>query len=578
MPALKSCAPQPTDVIIVGGGHNGLVAANYLAQAGLSIKLFEARGIVGGACVTEELIPGAKWSSCAFVADLIRPEVLSDLDLPSFGFRMYVPDMMGFSINDRGSHLMFHRELHETLREIERHSKRDARNFVHFGERLHRFGELMRPWLLTEPPSLAQLEHSFAQAGDADLFDEFVVRSTAELLDRYFESDHVKGFFTFFGMVSVYAGPSTPGTAYVYGHHASGEVEGEFGIWGFVEGGMGGFTQALARAAVARGVELHVSSPIDHVLIENSRATGVVTRGGDEHRAGVVISNADPKRSMLSLIGKEHLSSDLARRASEIDQRGSMARVHLLIDELPQYLGFAPGEGKHHHAHQMLGATVENFERAWTAEQAGTIPGDYALEAVIQSTTDPSLAPAGLHTLTLGVQQLPGELSGTTWDAEKDRWTDHVIDILYRYAPNLRGHILDRYTITPTDLENEWSLTGGNIFHTAMFEPHMFDQRPLPELARYRTPIEGFYLCGAGTHPGGGVMGAPGHNAAKAVLWDLGRPQPRRKVYVRRHGLVHKVMDNPVGQWLGYQVARQPALASVVQRATKTNNMEVPGL
>ncbi len=558
------------DVIIVGAGHNGLVTANYLAQAGLSVRVLEARDVVGGACVTEELIPGTRWSSCAFVADLIRPEVVKDLALHRFGFRMYVPDMLGFSLNESGSHLFFHRELHQTLRGIERHSKRDARNFVRFGERLHRFGELMRPWLLTEPPSRDELRHSFARAGDAGLFVDFFELSTAELLDRYFESDHIKGFFTFFGMVSVYAGPRTPGTAYVYGHHASGEVDGEFGVWGFVEGGMGGFTQALARAATSRGARIDLSTPVDHILVESGRAVGVVTANGDERRAGVVISNADPKRSMLSLVGAQHLDGEFAQRVAGIDQRGSMARVHLLIDELPQYVGFPAGEGKHHHAHQMLGATVENFERAWQAEQRGLIADDYTIEAVIQSTTDPTLAPAGLHTLTLGIQQLPGELSGTTWDQEKDKWTDHVVDILCRYAPNLRDHILDRYTITPKDLENQWFLTGGNIFHTAMFDPHMLDQRPVPELARYRAPIAGLYLCGAGMHPGGGVMGAPGHNAAKAVLTDLGRPQPVRKVYVRRPGLVGRVMDNDFGQWLGYQVARQPALSNVVQRATQS--------
>jgi phytoene dehydrogenase-like protein len=561
--------PTTTDVLLIGGGHNGLVAANYFARAGLSVRVLEARNVVGGACVTEELIPGARWSSCAFIADMIRPEIIRELDLAHHGFEMYVPDTMGFSLTADGSHLTFHRQLHDTLREVRRHSKRDARAFVRFGEHLHRFGEHMLPWLLREPPSIDELRAQLMRAGDADLWVEFFELSTLELLDRYFESDHIKGFMTFYGMVSVYAGPRTPGTAYVYGHHASGEVDGEFGIWGFVKGGMGGFTQALGRALAAQGGDVRTSSPVERVLIEDGRAVGAVTTAGEKFRARVVVSNADPKRSMLGLVGEQHLDPGFASRVAAIDQRGSMARIHLLIDELPRYLGFPAGELPQHHGHQMLGATVENFERAWQHERAGTIAEDYAIEAVIQSTTDPSLADDGRHTMTLGVQQLPGELTGTTWDAEKERWTDRVIEILFRYAPNLRSHILDRYTITPKDLEREWSLTGGNIFQTAMFEPHMFDHRPLPELARYRTPVDGFYLCGAGTHPGGGVMGATGHNAAAAVLTDLGRPPARRDVTVRPRGFRRRAMDTGAGRWLGYQVARQPALAGAVRRFTR---------
>jgi len=558
------------DVIVIGGGHNGLVSAAYLARAGLEVLVLEARDVVGGACVTEELIPGAKWSSCAFIADLIRPEIVADLQLGKFGFAMYAPETMGFALTDDSRHLMLHRDLAKTLRGIEKHSRKDAAKFLQLGARLRRFGDYMRPWLLSAPPTKKQFVAEFERHGEMDLYREFFQYSTRELMDRYFENDLIRGFLTFYGMVSVYAGPSTPGTSYVYGYHASGDFEGEFGVWGFVRGGMGGFTSALADCAHYHGATILTDSPVANVVTRNGAVTGVALVNGTEFTAPVVVSNADPVRSLIRFLDASELDPDFRSRVQDIDQRGSMARIHLLIDELPHYIGLPSGPGPQHLGHQMLGATVDNFEKAYAAEQRGETADDYAIEAVIQSVTDPTLAPKGLHTLTLGVQQLPGELSSPGgWHAAKDTWTDQIVNRLCDYAPNLKDHILERYTITPKDLEDDWSLTGGNIFHAAMFDEQLFDGRPLPELAHYRTPVGGYYLCGAGTHPGGGVMGAPGHNAARTVLADLKRGAARTPGRVPAPKITDRIMKIDLGARISYQAARQPVFAPVIAKASR---------
>jgi len=562
-------AARQYDAIVVGAGHNGLVAANYLARAGRRVLVLEARDVLGGACTTEELIPGARWSSCAFVAGLLRPEIIADLELKRFGLELYQGDALGFSLFRDGSHLMMWKELDRTLREIERYSKKDARSFLDFGVRLQHFAEIMRPYLLSSPPRRSEVMAAFEEAGEEALFNEFVLLSTRDLLDRYFDSHHLKGFLTFFGMVSVWAGPSTPGTSYVYGHHAWGEFEGTFGQFGFVRGGMGGISKALAASAESHGVEVRLETPVSKVLVEGGAAVGVVTAAGDEIRCDTVVSNADPKRSFLSLIDPIDLEPEFREAVETIDMRGSMARIHLLIDELPAYLPFdGPAEGPQHHGHQMLGASVENFEKAWEAQRLGRFPDEHVIEAVIQSVHDPTLAEPGLHTMTLGVQQLPYELEGTDWDTAKDAWADSVVEDLISFAPNLRDHILERYVITPADLERDYHITGGNIFHGAMGLDQLFASRPMVEIGSYATPIAGYYLCGAGTHPGGGVMGANGHNAAKVILGtaEASAPPTRR----RQGGLVGRMTATKAGRRASYALARQPALRPLARMAARS--------
>lgn len=562
------------DAIVIGAGHNGLITAGYLARAGKKVLVLESRDVVGGACTTEELITGARWSSCAFIAGLLRPEIIRDLELERYGLEMYQTEAMEVVIFADGSHMFMWKDIDRTLRELAKFSDNDARAFLQFGLRVKQFATLLTPFLMRPPTSRSEVLATFEQAGAADLFDEFVLSSTKDLLDRYFESEHIKGLFTFFGMISIWGGPSTPGTGYVYGHHSVGEFQGHLGQWGLVRGGMGGITTAMSRSAEAYGAEIRLNSPVRQVLVERGKARGVVLESGEQIAAPVVISNADPQRSILQLLPEGSVPASVSEAVTRYDNRGSMARIHLLIDELPQYIGFPAGRGPQHEAQQIMGASVENFERAWEAERRGVLPEEFVIEAMIQSATDPSLAPTGQHTMTLGVQQLPFELAGTTWDEMRDTFADSVLENLFRYAPNLRDHILERVVITPQDLERDYGLTGGNIFHGAMFLDQLFGNRPSAGLADYRTPVAGYYLCGSGTHPGGGVMGANGHNAAHVVLADLDGSSGL-STHVRRHprrhrGLADVVMSTKAGQELGYQVARRTALRSVVRRFTRS--------
>lgn len=567
------------DAIVIGAGHNGLITAGYLGRAGKKVLVVEARDVVGGACTSEELIPGATWSSCAFIASLLRPEIIADLELERYGLEMYQTEANEVSIFPDGSHLFVWKDMDKTLKEIEKFSKSDAGAFLDFGLRVKKFASILTPFLMSPAPSRSQVLAAFEAAGAEDLFNEMVLLSTKDLLDRYFENEHIKGLFTFFGMISVWGGPSTPGTGYVYGHHSVGEFKGTLGQWGFVKGGMGGITQAMARSAEAHGAEIRLKSPVREVVLDRGRATGVRLASGEVLSARTVISNADPQRSMLQLLPAGAIDAKLTAKLEDYDARGSMARIHLLIDELPDYIGFPAGEfGPQHQAQAIMGASIENFERAWEAERRGEIPDDFVIEAVIQSTHDSSLAPAGKHTMTLGVQQLPFELAGTDWDTIRDDWADRVLEVLFRYAPNLRGHILERVIITPKDLERDYGLTGGNIFHGAMFFDQLFNNRPTPELAHYRTPVGNYYLCGSGTHPGGGVMGANGHNAAQVVIADLdgtAAPTAARVASGPKAGVVDRametVMGTKTGKKLGYTVATSPALRKVVKFAARSN-------
>ncbi|WP_101952653.1 NAD(P)/FAD-dependent oxidoreductase [Mycobacterium sp. 3519A] len=569
------------DAVIIGAGHNGLITAGYLARAGKKVLVVEARDVVGGACTSEQLIPDSTWSSCAFIASLLRPEIIAELELERYGLQMYQTEANEVSIFPDGSHLFMWKDMDRTLKEIAKFSKTDAEAFLEFGLRLKKFASILTPFLLSPAPSRSEVVAAFEAAGAEDLFNELVLLSTKDLLDRYFDSEHIKGLFTFFGMISIWGGPSTPGTGYVYGHHSVGEFKGTLGQWGFVKGGMGGITQALARSAEAHGAEIRLNAPVREVVIRGGKATGVVLESGETISARTVISNADPQRSMLTLLPAGTLDEKLTTKLQNYDARGSMARIHLLIDELPDYIGFPAGvAGPQHQAQAILGASIENFEKAWEAERRGQIPDDFVIEAVIQSTHDETLAPPGKHTMTLGVQQLPFELAGTDWDTIRDEWADRVLEVLFRYAPNLREHILERVIITPKDLERDYGLTGGNIFHGAMFFDQLFSSRPTPELADYRTPVTGYYLCGSGTHPGGGVMGASGHNAAKVVIADLNgtaAPTPLRSVTGSpRSGVIDRVldtvMDTKAGKKLGYTVATKPAFRKIVKFAARSES------
>ncbi len=562
------------DAIVIGAGHNGLVCANYLARAGLKVVVLEARHVIGGACVSEELVPGATWSSASFIQGMLRPEVMADLELAKYGLVSKSPDTQGFALWPDGDHLFLYKDLDRTLASINKHSPGDGENFLRFASRMKRFGDVTRDVLLSEPPTRSEFIKLFEDEGEQELLQDFVFSSARDLTAKYIKSERLQGYMTFLGMVSTWGGPSTPGTAYVYGYHAQGEYDGVLGRWALPVGGMGAITRALAAGAVAHGAVIRTDAPVESVLVRGGAAVGVALRSGEEFEAPLVVSNADPKRSLTKFLDRKLLPDRVWKAAEAIDQRGSMARIHLLIDELPRYVGFdRTMVGPEHQSHTILGATPEIYEKAWEAQRRGTFADEYVIEALIHSVTDPSVAREGQHTLSLGVQQLPCELADGTWDDHKEAWADKVVDTLCTYAPNLRNHILGRCVLSPLDWDQEYNLTGGNIFQASMVGlDQLMDARPSWACGHYRTPIANYYLCGAGTHPGGGVTGAPGHNAAARILADLRGEHDVRQVRTRAGGktMIDSIMETGLGQKLGYQIAKSRGLRSLTSQFSKT--------
>jgi phytoene dehydrogenase-like protein len=559
--------------VVVGAGHNGLVAANYLADAGLAVTVLECRPVVGGACVTEELIPGFRASSCAFVAGPgLEPRIVRDLGLGAFGLDLYQSDPLGCSIARDGRSFSIYRELDRTLVGLERRFGQDeVERFVRFGSRLQRVGALARPAMLADPPSLADLRAEFERLGEAELFEPFLGGSIGDLLDEYLRAEELKGFFAFLGLTSVHGGPRTRGTAYIFSHHSWGEFDGRFGEFGFARGGMGGISNALAARAAARGVEIRTDAEVARILVKDGRVAGVALLNGEEIASTIVVSNADPQRTFLKLVGEHELDPAFVERVRGLDYRGTMGRVHIAIDRLPRFTGFAPDASEPHGGVTLLGADLGSFERAWAAQQAGVLDDDPSLEFTIQSVHDDTLAPPGMHIVTTGVQQLPFELAEGTWDDARSEFTRRVLKTLESYAPGFESSVVGVHTITPLDLERDYRLTRGNIFHGAMTESQLFADRPLAGSGRYRSPVSGLYLCGAGTHPGGGVTGAPGHNSARAVLSDLGgqfggEPAEWRRAR-RRPGSDHlnRLLEGPRSRRVLVRLARQRWLRPVVE-------------
>ncbi|MBM4417885.1 MAG: NAD(P)/FAD-dependent oxidoreductase [Chloroflexi bacterium] len=522
----------PLDVAIVGGGHNGLVAAAYLARARRRVAVFEARDQVGGAAVTEEIFPGFRYSSAAYLVSLMQSKVVVDLDLARFGYAVTPKEPAYFAPFPDGSHFFMWRDMARTQAEIARFSTRDAEAYPRYEEFLGRVARVVEPTLLRPPPdvpprgmedalALGRLGLDLVNLGRADLamFVRLMTGSVQDFLDRWFVSERLKVALASDGVIGTNGGPRTPGTGYVLLHHQMGGVGGVRGLWGFPRGGMGAVSEAIAASARAAGATIRTGAPVERILIRNGSTRGVLLASGEEIEARVVVSNADPKRTFTRLLDSAELPDDFRAEVEAYRCVGSSFKMNLALDGLPDYRavpGTAPGP--QHRGTTHICPDLATMERGWEDASNGRTSQRPLIEITIPSVYDPSLAPPGKHVMSMFVQYAPYHLVGTTWVEERDRFADRVIDTVAEYAPNLKQIILHRHCLSPLDLETRFGLTGGNIFHGEMSLDQLFSLRPFPGWSRYETPIRGLYLCGSGTHPGGGVMGAPGHNAARAIL------------------------------------------------------------
>ncbi|WP_376795721.1 phytoene desaturase family protein [Thermogemmatispora sp.] len=514
---------QRYDAIIIGAGHNGLVAAGYLARAGKRVLVLEQRDRVGGACTLEEPFPGFSVSPCAYVVSLLRPEIIRDLELARYGFEAYVKDPQMFVPFPDGSYLFIRASSELTAEGIRRFSPRDAAAYPRFLRFFERASEILTPLLLEEPPSLAELAARF-RGPDEEIYSWLMFGNLYDLLAEYFESDQVRAAFAGQGVIGSFIGPKTPGSVYVMWHHMFGEVNGQRGLWGYVRGGMGRISFALAASARAHGAIIRLQAPVASILIHNGRAEGVRLENGEELRARAVLSNADPKRTFLQLCADAGLDPVFLARLKRFRTESPVIKINLALKELPSFTclpGSAPG--LQHAGSCEISPTPDWVQQAYEEALRGELSRRPYIEAYMQSATDPSLTPPGKHLISLFCQYAPYHLKERAWSEEvKEEMAERVIATMSEFAPNFADAIIDRQVLSPLDIEARYGMTEGHIFHGEITPDQLFGQRPTPECARYRTPIAGLYLCGSGTHPGGGVMGAPGHNAAMALLRDWG--------------------------------------------------------
>jgi phytoene dehydrogenase-like protein len=517
-----------TDILIVGGGHNGLVCAFYLARRGLKVTVLERRHVVGGAAVTEEFAPGFRNSTASYTVSLLNPKVIEDMSLYRHGLKVVLRKIDNFLPTLGADHLLSGRGG-LTRREIARHSEKDAAGYDSYSRSLEAVVRLLKQWILRAPPNagggvadvLAALKLGAGLRGldseqRRDLLD-FFTKSAGDILDRYFETDIVKALFGFDAVVGNYASPYSSGSAYVLLHHLFGEAAGVAGAWGHAIGGMGAITEAMAKAARQEGVEIVLDSPVEEIIVERGRAAGAVS-GGKAYRARAVVANVNPKALFTDLLPEGAVSADVNRRMSAWGAESATFRINVALSELPRFTSL-PEPGDHLTAGIIVGPSLDYMDRAYISARTGPWSKEPVVEMLIPSTLDDSLAPAGAHVASLFCQHFPYEVEGG-WEARVDEAADHVIAHVDRYAPGFRASVVGRLALSPWHLEQRFGIPRGDIFHGKMGLDQLFSARPMLGHADYRMPLPGLYLCGSGAHPGGGVTGAPGHNAAQAVLAD----------------------------------------------------------
>jgi phytoene dehydrogenase-like protein len=532
----KRALSMPTryDAIVIGGGHNGLVNAAYLARAGKKVLCLERRYVLGGAAVTEEIIPGFKFSVFSYVVSLLRPEIIRDLDLPRHGLEILPLDGT-FTPLPSGDYLWRVNDHGKTRREIERHSKLDAEAYEEFGKSMVQMCRFVKPILGMIPPDptsldprdlkkLAFLGKRFQSLSSEDRYNlvQLMTMSAADFLDQWFETDCLKATMSASGIIGTFLGIRSPGTAYVLLHHYMGEIDGAFRSWGFSRGGTGGISNAIGSAARELGVEIRTEAPVAKILTKDGSATGVVLESGEEIHASVVSSSLDPRQTFLNFIDSRELPADFVEEVRLYKFRGSSGKVNLALDALPEFKAL-PGFGRHLRGAMSVSPSMDYMERAYDQAKYGKFSRRPYIDMVIPTLTDPSVAPPGKHILSCFVQYAPYKLSSGTWDDQREAFGNTVIDTIAEYAPNIKNIIIGKQVITPLDIERTTGLTEGNIFQGELSLEQLFFLRPAAGWAKYRTPVKRLYMCGSATHPGGGIMGAPGRLAALEILKDTGR-------------------------------------------------------
>jgi phytoene dehydrogenase-like protein len=520
------------DAIVIGGGHNGLTCAAYLARAGKKVVVLERRHVLGGAAVTEEIFPGFKFSVCSYVVSLLRPEIIRELDLPQHGMELLPLDGT-FTPMPNGDYLWRVNDHYKTRREIARHSRLDAEAYDEYGKAMIEMGRFAKPILAMTPPDPTSLDPrgllellSIGKRFRAMRFHDRVnqvqllTMSAVDFLDQWFETDVLKATMSASGIIGTFLGVRSPGTAYVLLHHYMGEIDGAFRSWGLSRGGTGAVSDAIASAARAFGAEIRTQAAVARIVTKNGKAAGVALANGDELSADVVVSSVDPRNTFERFLDAKQLPDDFREGVRRYKYRGSSGKVNLALDGLPSF-SCLPGPGPHLRGAVSISPGVDYMEQAYDDAKYGRFSRRPYVDIVIPSLTDPSVAPPGKHVMSCFVQYAPYHLREGTWDEQRDAFGDTVIDTVSEYAPNLKRLILYRQVLTPLDLEREWGLSEGNIFQGELTLEQLFFLRPVPGWAQYTTPIDRLYMCGSATHPGGGIMGAPGRNAAMRVLKEL---------------------------------------------------------